>query len=83
MINARIKCLKLIYVIIKKKKMCPCLMSYCVLQCMLLSRDGEYLMTGGDKGIVEVWRTFNLSLLYAFPACDSSVRSLGLTHDQK
>jgi len=54
-----------------------------MLQCMLLSRDGEYLMTGGDKGIVEVWRTFNLSLLYAFPACDSSVRSLGLTHDQK
>ncbi|XP_025413639.1 neurobeachin isoform X3 [Sipha flava] len=53
------------------------------IQCMLLSRDGEYLMTGGDKGIVEVWRTFNLSLLYAFPVCDSSVRSLGLTHDQK
>ncbi|KAF4531789.1 hypothetical protein B566_EDAN011825 [Ephemera danica] len=38
------------------------------LQCLLLSRDGEYLMTGGDKGIVEVWRTFNLALLYAFPA---------------
>ncbi|CAH1393721.1 unnamed protein product [Nezara viridula] len=53
------------------------------LQCLLLSRDGEYLMTGGDKGIVEVWRTFNLSLLYAFPACDSAVRSLALTHDQK
>nr|CAD7426210.1 unnamed protein product [Timema monikensis] len=51
--------------------------------CLLLSRDGEYLMTGGDKGIVEVWRTFNLALLYAFPACDSSVRSLALTHDQK
>nr|CAI5849660.1 unnamed protein product [Callosobruchus analis] len=53
------------------------------LQCLLLSRDGEYLMTGGDKGIVEVWRTFNLALLYAFPACDSSVRSLALSHDQK
>lgn len=53
------------------------------LQCMLLSRDGEYLMTGGDKGIVEVWRTFNLALLYAYPCCDSSVRSLALSHDQK
>ncbi|XP_065158028.1 neurobeachin isoform X5 [Atheta coriaria] len=53
------------------------------LQCLILSRDGEYLMTGGDKGIVEVWRTFNLALLYAFPACDSSVRSLALSHDQK
>ncbi|KAK6626033.1 hypothetical protein RUM43_006337 [Polyplax serrata] len=53
------------------------------LQCLLLSRDGEYLMTGGDKGIVEVWRTFSLALLYAFPACDAPVRSLALSHDQK
>lgn len=53
------------------------------IQCMLLSRDGEYLITGGDKGIVEVWRAFNLALLYAYPCCDSSVRSLALTHDQK
>ena len=52
-------------------------------QCILLSRDGEYLMTGGDRGVVEVWRTFNLALLYAYPACDSSVRSLALSHDQK
>ncbi|KAG5684962.1 hypothetical protein PVAND_014167 [Polypedilum vanderplanki] len=53
------------------------------LQCMLLSRDGEYLMTAGDKGIVEVWRTFNLAPLYAFPVCNSGIRSLSLTHDQK
>ncbi|EDS28896.1 conserved hypothetical protein [Culex quinquefasciatus] len=52
-------------------------------QCMLLSRDGEYLMTAGNKGIVEVWRTFNLAPLYAFPACNSGIRSLALTHDQK
>lgn len=50
---------------------------------MLLSRDGEYLMTAGDRGIVEVWRTFNLAPLYAFPACNSAIRSLALTHDQK
>ena len=54
-----------------------------VFQSILLSRDGEYLLTGGDRGIVEVWRTFNLALLYAFPACDSSIRSLALSHDQK
>lgn len=53
------------------------------IQCLILSRDGEYLMTGGDNGIIEVWRTFNLALLYAFPSCDNSVRSLALTHDQK
>lgn len=76
-----------IFTIIYELKFAIPILSYFILflfsQCMLLSRDGEYLMTGGDKGIVEVWRTFNLSLLYAFPACDSSVRSLGLTHDQK
>merc|ERR1719458_1481803 len=53
------------------------------IQSVLVSRDGEYMMTGGDKGIVEVWRTFNLALLYASPACDSSIRSLALSHDQK
>lgn len=53
------------------------------IHCNLVSRDGEYVMTAGDKGIVEVWRTFNLALLYAFPACDSSIRSLALSHDQK
>lgn len=59
-------------------------MYFCfILQCMLLSRDGEYLMTAGDRGIVEVWRTFNLAPLYAFPACNSGIRSLALTHDQK
>jgi len=52
-------------------------------QCILMSRDGEYLLTGGDRGIVEVWRTFNLALLYAYPTCDSSIRSLALSHDQK
>ncbi|GAB6031814.1 hypothetical protein CHUAL_010216 [Chamberlinius hualienensis] len=50
---------------------------------LTMSRDGEYLMTGGERGIVEVWRTFNLALLYAFPTCDSGVRSLALSHDQK
>lgn len=59
------------------------LIRFCHLQSMLLSRDGEYLMTAGDRGIVEVWRTFNLAPLYAFPACSSGIRSLALTHDQK
>ena len=48
-----------------------------------MSRDGEYLLTGVERGIVEVWMTFNLALLYAYPTCDSSIRSLALSHDQK
>ncbi|XP_064482280.1 neurobeachin-like isoform X2 [Ornithodoros turicata] len=53
------------------------------IQCMTLSRDGEYMVSGSESGIVEVWRTFNLGLLYAFPACEGGVRSLALSHDQK
>ncbi|XP_028967428.1 neurobeachin [Galendromus occidentalis] len=51
--------------------------------CCALSRDGEYLITGGESGVVEVWRTYNLALLYAFPACEGAVRSVALSHDQR
>jgi len=50
---------------------------------IIVSRDGEYVITAGEKGIIEVWRTFHLSQLYSFPSCESSVRSLALSHDQK
>ena len=53
------------------------------LQCVALTRDGEYLVTAGERGIVEVWRLFTLALLYAYPAFDSPVRSLALSHDNK
>lgn len=53
------------------------------IQCLTLSRDGEYMVTGGDKNVVEVWRTFNLTLLYAYPNCDSKICSLTLSTDQK
>lgn len=48
-----------------------------------MNRDGQYLMVGGDNGVVEVWRSYDLTVLYSFPTCDSSVRSLALSHDQK
>ena len=51
--------------------------------CMVMSRDGQYLMIGGDNGIVEVWRTHDLNVLYTYPTCDSSVRALALSHDQR
>ncbi len=53
------------------------------MQCVVLTRDGEYLVTAGERGIVEVWRLFTLALLYAYPAFDSPVRSLALSHDNK
>lgn len=48
-----------------------------------MSRDGQYLILGGDNGVVEVWRTHDLSVVYTYPACDSSVRSLALSFDQR
>ena len=54
-----------------------------MLQCMIMSRDGQYLLMAGDEGVVAVWRTHDLKPLYSFPACDSSVRSLALSFDQR
>ncbi|KAK7475305.1 hypothetical protein BaRGS_00033452 [Batillaria attramentaria] len=48
-----------------------------------LSRDGQYLILSGDGGVVEVWRCHDFTLLYTYPQCDSSIRSLALTHDHK
>ncbi|PVD34451.1 hypothetical protein C0Q70_05725 [Pomacea canaliculata] len=48
-----------------------------------LSRDGQYLILSGDGGVVEVWRSHDFTLLYTYPQCDSSIRSLALTHDHK
>ncbi|CAM9528017.1 unnamed protein product [Lampetra planeri] len=50
---------------------------------MVLSADGQYVLTGGDKGVVEVWRAYDLAKLYTYPMCDSSVRALGLSYDQR
>lgn len=52
-------------------------------QAQTLSRDGQYLILSGDGGVVEVWRSHDFTLLYTYPQCDSSIRSLALTHDHK
>ncbi|KAL3880046.1 hypothetical protein ACJMK2_032318, partial [Sinanodonta woodiana] len=53
------------------------------IQAIILSRDGQYIMMGGDGGVVEVWRSHDLTLLYTYPTCDSSIRALALSHDHK
>ena len=50
---------------------------------MLLSHGGEYLITGGDNGVADVWRTHDLTLLYSYPKCDGSIHSLSLSHDER
>jgi WD40 repeat protein len=50
---------------------------------IVMSQDSQYVIIGGDKGIVYVYKLHDLALLYTFPMCDSSIRSLTLTFDQK
>lgn len=52
-------------------------------QCVVLSRCGEYLVCGGDAGVVEVWRAVTLAPLYAFPPAGAPVTGLALSHDQR
>jgi hypothetical protein len=48
-----------------------------------LSRDGQYTIVGCENGGVQVFRTHDISHLYAFPMCDTGIKSLALSHDQR
>ncbi|XP_068607152.1 lipopolysaccharide-responsive and beige-like anchor protein [Brachionichthys hirsutus] len=50
---------------------------------MLLSRDGQYLLAGGDGGVVSVWQVHNLQKLFTYPGCDAGIRSMAMSHDQR
>ncbi|XP_037353342.1 lipopolysaccharide-responsive and beige-like anchor protein isoform X2 [Talpa occidentalis] len=48
-----------------------------------LSRDGQYLLTGGDHGVVVVWQVSDLKQLFSYPGCDAGVRAMALSYDQR
>ncbi|XP_023385979.1 lipopolysaccharide-responsive and beige-like anchor protein isoform X1 [Pteropus vampyrus] len=48
-----------------------------------LSRDGQYLLTGGDSGVVMLRQVSDLKQLFAYPGCDAGVRALALSYDQR
>ncbi|XP_078140136.1 neurobeachin isoform X5 [Centroberyx gerrardi] len=50
---------------------------------ILLSSDGQNLVTGGDNGVVEVWQACDFKQLYIYPGCDAGVRAMDLSHDQR
>lgn len=50
---------------------------------LTISQDGQFLVIGGEKGTVYIYRAFDLTLVYTYPACDACIRSLAITHDQK
>ncbi|XP_046901168.1 LOW QUALITY PROTEIN: lipopolysaccharide-responsive and beige-like anchor protein [Hypomesus transpacificus] len=53
------------------------------IRAMLLSRDGQYLLTGGDGGVVSVWRVHDLKQLFTYPGCDAGIRSMAMSNDQR
>nr|XP_020447361.1 lipopolysaccharide-responsive and beige-like anchor protein isoform X3 [Monopterus albus] len=53
------------------------------IKAMLLSRDGQYLLTGGDGGVVSVWQVHDLKRLFTYPGCDAGIRSMAMSHDQR
>lgn len=55
----------------------------CVCQAVLLSSDGQNLVTGGDNGVVEVWQACDFKQLYIYPGCDAGIRAMDLSHDQR
>ncbi|XP_030866045.3 lipopolysaccharide-responsive and beige-like anchor protein isoform X1 [Gorilla gorilla gorilla] len=48
-----------------------------------LSRDGQYLLTGGDRGVVVVRQVSDLKQLFAYPGCDAGIRAMALSYDQR
>ncbi|XP_038305586.1 lipopolysaccharide-responsive and beige-like anchor protein isoform X7 [Canis lupus baileyi] len=48
-----------------------------------LSRDGQYLLTGGDSGVLMVWQVSDLKHLFAYPGCDAGIRAMALSYDQR
>ncbi|XP_055000406.1 lipopolysaccharide-responsive and beige-like anchor protein isoform X1 [Sorex araneus] len=53
------------------------------IRAMQLSRDGQYLLTGGDHGVVVVRRVSDLKQLFAYPGCDAGIRAMALSYDQR
>uniref|UniRef100_A0A3B4EPH7 Neurobeachin n=1 Tax=Pygocentrus nattereri TaxID=42514 RepID=A0A3B4EPH7_PYGNA len=50
---------------------------------ILLSSDGQTLVSGGDNGVVEVWQACDFKQLYIYPGCDAGIRAMDLSHDQR
>lgn len=60
-----------------------CWLNLLCLQAVLLSSDGQNLVTGGDNGVVEVWQACDFKQLYIYPGCDAGIRAMDLSHDQR
>lgn len=53
------------------------------MQAMTLSHDGQHLIIGGFSAHVYVLDTHSLDLVHAYEECDSSIRALHMSHDNR
>ncbi|KJH44678.1 WD domain, G-beta repeat protein [Dictyocaulus viviparus] len=53
------------------------------IECACLTRDGEYIITGSENGLVAVWRLFPMQRLYTFQQLDSAVRSVAVSANHR
>ncbi|XP_036439728.1 lipopolysaccharide-responsive and beige-like anchor protein isoform X2 [Colossoma macropomum] len=53
------------------------------IRAMLLSKDGQYLLCGGDGGVLSVWQVHDLKQLFSYPGCDAAIRSMAISNDQR
>ncbi|TTK16483.1 Lipopolysaccharide-responsive and beige-like anchor protein [Bagarius yarrelli] len=53
------------------------------IKAMLLSKDGQYLLCGGERGVLSVWQVHDLKQLFTYPGCDAAIRSMAITADQR
>lgn len=53
------------------------------MQAMTLSHDGQHLIIGGFSAHVYVLDTHSLGLVHAYEECDSSIRALHMSHDNR
>ncbi|GMR43276.1 hypothetical protein PMAYCL1PPCAC_13471, partial [Pristionchus mayeri] len=53
------------------------------IDCVTLTRDGEYFVTGSEQGIVALWRLFPLEQLYTYHRMEASIRSVAVSSNQR
>ncbi|XP_060720152.1 lipopolysaccharide-responsive and beige-like anchor protein isoform X2 [Tachysurus vachellii] len=53
------------------------------IKAMLLSKNGQYLLCGGERGVLSVWQLHDLKQLFTYPGCDAAIRSMAMTTDQR
>ena len=59
------------------------LSQFYILQALTVSNDGDYIIIGGFSGRAYVLHTHTLNVEYIYDSCDTSIRSLHISDDNR